>query len=160
MGICSRKARKFVGRIRTLAARLIMKRRQSASPAATQRIAVFRLTRHIGSKGKETSREPIAGRGIVRCGRNVQSPEIGTAEGACGHVSHRHLHHAVNLPVRSNPDNAASEESTVPEKSLRVDGRTVRQSAGKIFQEWSLVRYFSGLRIIVVCPNYICQRIP
>src|SRR4051812_40467903 len=118
MGVRSREAREFVGTFRALTSKYVYHLKGQPgfhSLFAAQRIVVFRLTGSIGSEGKQPSCKAIAYRGIVRCRRDVKSPEIGTAEGARGHIFDGHFDHAINLSVWSDPYDASSKESAIPE---------------------------------------------
>src|SRR6185437_10771966 len=119
--------------------------------------AVLRLTHNVGFDREQSSRQPIARCSIVRCGCDVQSLESRSSECARSHILYRHFNHAINFPVWSHTDDTAAKVSAVPQISLGVHGGAIRQSPGKIFQEWTLIRDVAGLRIIVKGPDHVCE---
>jgi len=120
---------------------------------------VLRLTGNISFNCEEAARKPVTDRRIVgRCG-DVESPEVRPTEGASSYIPNWHFNYSINFSVRSDPHDASAKEPAIPQESLRVYGRAIGQSAGKMLQEWLLICNVAGLRIKVKAPDHVRQRV-
>ena len=119
---------------------------------------VFWLALILDSQGKKTTRQTLFG--LLRDrGCDVESLPAVTTEGAVCNISHGHLDDAINCSVWRHTHDACATKTTVPEITFRIDCRTIRRSPRKVLQEWFPVADTSSIRMVVVFPYDVGQRI-
>jgi hypothetical protein len=100
------------------AVELIVLQRKSprqAAPTICHRKAeaILWLSLYFCLNREQAPSQAISAGSLGGCAGHIQSREIGAPECACGYILCWHFYHALNLSVRSNSNNATSEETAI-----------------------------------------------
>ena len=97
------------------------------------------------SESYEPQSDPMGGPQSGAAGRSM----LGITNGGDG-ADRRHLDHAINRPVRSDPYDASAVIPAIPQIAFGIDRRTIRKSAIEILKERGFVADLARGRIVVI----------